>query len=100
MSKSERITIHLEDREIEARPGDTIAAALLRAGVSIFSRSVKYHRPRGPFCLLGSCGTCLVRVDGRPDRMACRLPALDGCRVERQNAYPSAEHDALAAVDW
>ena len=30
-----------------ARPGDTLAAALLANGVSLIARSFKYHRPRG-----------------------------------------------------
>ena len=33
--------------EYLARPGDTLAAALLANGVSLIARSFKYHRPRG-----------------------------------------------------
>ena len=39
----------LDGQAVEAQPGDTIAAALLRARVTTFTRSIKYHRPRGPF---------------------------------------------------
>src|SRR6267378_153067 len=56
--------ISLDGQDIEAQEGDTIAAALLRARITTFTRSIKYHRPRGPFCLAGSCGQCLMRVDG------------------------------------
>ncbi|HEV7501684.1 MAG TPA: (2Fe-2S)-binding protein, partial [Vicinamibacteria bacterium] len=58
--------ISLDGQDIEAQEGDTLAAALLRARITTFTRSIKYHRPRGPFCLAGSCGQCLMRVDGVP----------------------------------
>lgn len=89
-----------EGERIAVHPGDTVAAALLRQGIQVFSRSPKYHRPRGPFCLSGVCGQCAMRVDGEPNRTVCLLPASAGQRVERQNALGSAEHDLLRAVDY
>jgi sarcosine oxidase subunit alpha len=92
--------IYLEGQGIEAHPGDTLAAALLRAGVTTFTRSIKYHRPRGPFCLAGSCGQCLVRVDGVPSLPACRVQAEEGMACERQNAPLGAEKDLFRAADF
>jgi len=88
-----------EGREVEVRPGDTVAAALLRAGETVFSRSLKYHRPRGAFCLSGTCTRCSMRVDGEPNVAACLVPARDGMRVERQNACGPDAHDLLRIVD-
>ncbi len=85
---------------LAGRAGDSIASALLAAGVDIFTRSLKYHRPRGPFCLAGRCSHCLVRVDGRPDVVACTTPLSSGMQVVAQNAFPSAKHDLLSAIDW
>jgi sarcosine oxidase, subunit alpha len=84
---------------VPARNGEPVAVALLAAGRVITSRSAKYHRPRGAFCLSGSCGSCLVRADGLPGRRACRLPSREGLVVETQNAVPSARHDLLGVVD-
>ena len=36
-----------------AYEGDTIGSALFAAGQRVFSRSFKYHRPRGLLCVLG-----------------------------------------------
>lgn len=85
---------------MEGRAGDTIAAALLRNGITTFTRSIKYHRPRGPFCLAGSCGQCLVRVDGVPSLPACRVPLREGMAISRQNAPTGAENDFFRAVDF
>jgi len=85
---------------IDAYRGETVAAALLAAGHAVFSRSVKYHRPRGPFCLTGRCAGCLMRIDGAPNAYACLTPVEAGMRVEAQNVMGSASHDALGAIDF
>ena len=92
-------TVTFDGHAVPARSGESVASALLAAGRLIISRSAKYHRPRGPFCLSGSCGSCLVRVDGDPNRRACRTPCRDGMRVESQNAWPDAAHDLLGVID-
>lgn len=92
-------TIQVDGRAVPARSGESVASALLAAGTPLVSRSAKYHRPRGPFCLAGACGSCLVRVDGQPNQRACRTPCRDGLVVETQNAFPDPVHDVLGAID-
>ncbi len=92
-------TVTFDGHAVPARTGESVASALLAAGRLTVSRSAKYHRPRGPFCLSGSCGSCLVRIDGEPNRRACRTPCRDGLRVETQNAWPDAAHDLLGIID-
>src|SRR6266850_1250759 len=92
--------ISLDGQDIEAQEGDTIAAALLRARITTFTRSIKYHRPRGPFCLAGSCGQCLMRVDGVPSLPACRVKAQEGMACERQNGPLGVEKDLFRAADF
>ena len=90
--------IQFEGREIGVEPGDTVASALYRAGVRVFSRSFKYHRPRGLYCLTGDCPNCLMTVDGEPGVRACVTPAEGVGRVARENAWPSADRDALGLL--
>jgi sarcosine oxidase subunit alpha len=92
-------TIHFDGEPIPARRGEPIAVALLAAGRALVSRSAKYHRPRGAFCLAGSCGSCLVRAGGLPNQRACRTPCEDGLAVESQNTFPTAAHDLFGAID-
>jgi len=84
-------------RCINAYEGETVAAALFAAGVRAFSRSFKYHRPRGLFCMAGHCSNCLMRVDGVPNERVCMRQVRQGMRVESQNAWPSLDFD-MAAV--
>jgi sarcosine oxidase subunit alpha len=93
------VEIRLDGRRLRAFANETVAAALLAEGTPIFSRSIKFHRPRSAFCLSGDCGACLMRIDGQPNVRACRTLVRDGLRCERQNAWPSADLDVLAAAD-
>src|SRR5579863_1130724 len=100
---SGKFTFEFDGQTVEARVGDTVASALYRAGRRIFTRSFKYHRPRGLLCLAGKCPNCLVNVDGVPNVRACVTPARDGTKVRHQNAWPSLETDFLSAaqrMDW
>src|SRR3954465_11063717 len=92
--------ISLDGDALDAQPGDTVASALLRNGITTFTRSIKYHRPRGPFCLAGSCGQCLRRIDGVPSLPACRVEAQEGMRCERQNGPLGVENDLFRAADF
>jgi sarcosine oxidase subunit alpha len=94
------ISIDFEGSALRGCEGEPLAVALFAAGVRTLARSPKYHRPRGFFCLEGHCGSCLMRIDGRPNRRACLVPVRAGLRCERQNAFPDADVDLLRAADW
>ncbi len=83
------IKIQFESQTIRAGHGDTVAAALLRAGILQF-RYATAQDPRGPFCMMGTCFDCLVEIDGKSNRQACQTIVRDGMLVRRQLA-PIAE---------
>ena len=84
---------------LRPKPHDTVASALYRSGQRIFSRSFKYHRPRGLLCAAGRCPNCMMNVDGTPNVRACTQPVQDGMQVTHQNAYPSLESDFMAVAE-
>ena len=86
-------------RPRRAPRGRSLAAALTEDGPPILQRSVRYHRPRAPFCGIGACTQCLVRVNGVPNVRACRYEPSEGDRVESENAWPSPRLDLLGVLD-
>ena len=79
--------------------GDTIATALFANGVRIFSRSLKYHRPRGLYSLDGECSNTCMAVNNIPN-VRCENTLLEkNMTVKDQNVKGSAENDMLAFMD-
>ena len=78
------IEFELDGRTLTGHEGETIAAALHAAGVRVLRRSIKLSRPRGFFCAIGRCSSCLMTVDGVPNVMTCVTPLREGMRVETQ----------------
>lgn len=71
------VTITVRGRAVIAHPGESLAAALIAAGLWRFGESEDPTRPRTAFCLMGVCQQCLVRVDGRLVQ-ACLTPVASG----------------------
>lgn len=88
-----------EGFEASALPRETLLQALARRGIPLMNRSIKYHRPRGPFCGVGQCTGCLVRLNGVPNVRACRTEPKEGDVVRGELGWPSTKWDLLAGVD-
>ena len=73
-----------EDRVLSTREGDSVAVALLEAGVESFRDTPVSHAKRAAYCMMGVCFDCLVEIDGVPNRQACLTPVAEGMRVRRQ----------------
>ncbi len=91
-NRQREITFFYNGHKIKAFEGETIASALHAAGVKVLSHSVKYNRPRGFFCGIGKCSSCLMRVNGVPNIRTCITPVEDGMVVESDKRnLPSSE---------
>jgi sarcosine oxidase subunit alpha len=99
IDRSRRITFLFNGTRVEAFAGDTIGSALFAGGRRIFSRSFKYHRPRGLLCCSGGCPNCMMQVDGVPNVRVCVEPVRDGAQVRAQNVLGSLDRDLLAVID-
>ena len=79
------ITIVVDGEAVAARLGDSIAAALIAAGIAPLRSTVISDSPRAPYCMMGVCFDCLATVDGVTNRQTCLIPVRDGMRIERQH---------------
>ena len=84
--------------------GDTLASALLRAGVKVVARSFKYHRPRGIMGAGSEEPNALVQIHGagtcEPNRRATTIKLFDGLDARSQNYMGSVNFDMLAVNDF
>lgn len=81
-STAETVNITVDGYAVAARAGDSIAAALVAAGVSPTRLSAVSQSPRAPYCMMGVCFECMVTVDGVANRQGCLVPVRDGMTVE------------------
>jgi predicted molibdopterin-dependent oxidoreductase YjgC len=80
-----KFAIEVDGRLISAEAGQTVAAALIGAGIVVF-RHTPAGAPRGLFCGMGVCFDCLVTVDGLAEQRACMTPVQRGMRVQTGSA--------------
>ena len=83
-NRGQRVTFTYNGKPISAYEGESIAAALHAAGVKVLGYSQNLRRPRGFYCAIGNCSSCMMVVDGVPNVKTCVTEVRDGMRVELQ----------------
>ncbi|HTJ15581.1 MAG TPA: (2Fe-2S)-binding protein [Steroidobacteraceae bacterium] len=91
VARPQPVTIHINGKEVSAYEGETVATALIAAGVLTMSRdegsNVGGGRARSPFCNMGVCFDCLVEISdaasgAEPVRArACLTPVRAGLHI-------------------
>ncbi len=93
------ISFTYKNKTCQGVSGDTIATALYANGIRIFSRSLKYHRPRGLYSLDGESCNTFMEVDRIPNVCAETTRLRDGMTVNAQNVKGTPEFDLLGFLD-
>ena len=83
-NRGERVVFFFNGQEIEGYTNETIVSALHAAGIKELAKSPELHRPRGLFCAIGNCSSCLMVVDGQPNIRVCVVKVKAGIKVETQ----------------
>jgi predicted molibdopterin-dependent oxidoreductase YjgC len=91
-TRGARVDIVVDGRPVEAYAGESVAAALLAAGIRTFRTTDRREASRSYYCGMGVCHDCLVTVDDVPYVRACQTPVRAGMRVERQGSLRVEEH--------
>jgi predicted molibdopterin-dependent oxidoreductase YjgC len=88
--ESRGISLSVDGKPVTAFPGDSVAAALLAAGILACRTTPVSGSPRAPYCMMGVCFECLVTIDGVGSRQACLARVRDGMRIETQQGKREA----------
>ena len=87
---TQEFLISANGRPVPARAGQSVAGALMEAGIRSWRLTRKDSKPRGLFCGIGVCFDCLITVAGVPDQRACLVQTTPGLEV----TFEEAHHDA------
>ena len=74
------ITLRVNNVTFAVPQGCTVAAAVFRAGVTSFRRSVT-GEARGPLCGMGICFECRVTINGVAHIRSCQTVCENGMDV-------------------
>ncbi|MGY6567719.1 MAG: sarcosine oxidase subunit alpha family protein [Salinarimonas sp.] len=100
IDRARTIEFRFDGRDYRGHPGDTLASALLAAGVRRFGRSFKYHRLRGVMTAGPEEPNALVTLgEGarrEPNTRATTIALHQGLVAESQNRWPSLDVDLLS----
>ena len=83
IERSAEIIFHFDGEKYSGYEGESISAALLRAGVTNI-RTAACGGARGMFCGMGVCQECVVEVDGKKVE-SCRTEITKNLKVTRAN---------------
>jgi len=87
IARGARVSLRVDGRTVEAFAGESIATALLAAGIRRL-RSSPGGAPRGVFCGMGVCQECVVEVDGLAV-LACQTRVAPGIQVHLRRDDPA-----------
>ncbi|MGI9015674.1 MAG: 2Fe-2S iron-sulfur cluster-binding protein [Euzebya sp.] len=97
IDRSRQLHLTWNGKPYVGHPGDTIVSALAAQGVQVFSRSFKYHRPRGILTASFHDPNTILQVGSEPNVRAGHRRLSEGMQVSSQNTWPSLEFDLRAA---
>lgn len=83
-NRGRKVKFTFDGKVYEGYENETIAAALHAAGVKVLGHSHKHNRPRGFYCAIGNCSSCLMTVNGEPNVRVCMEKLKEGAVVETQ----------------
>ncbi|ALM50969.1 FAD-dependent oxidoreductase [Halomonas huangheensis] len=92
------ISFSFEGEIVQARSGQSIAAALVAAG-HLAHRHGRQGEAHGHFCGMGACHECLVSVNGTDGLRACMTPVSEGMSVRQQAYLVSPPQNAAPVSD-
>ncbi|MEJ0038009.1 MAG: sarcosine oxidase subunit alpha family protein [Gammaproteobacteria bacterium] len=98
VDRTQPLSFRFDRKRYSGFAGDTLASALLAAGVQLVGRSFKYHRPRGILTAGSEEPNALVELRSgarqEPNTRATVVELFEGLEARSQNRWPSLALDA------
>jgi sarcosine oxidase subunit alpha len=103
IDRARPITFTFNGKDYPAYAGDTLASALLANGISIVSRSFKYHRPRGIVAAGSEESNAILQIGTgattQPNLRATQVELYDGLVARSTKGWPNVNFDVAALSD-
>lgn len=94
VNPSDTVQLWVEGQPVNARRGESVAAAVLSAGLGPTRTTPVSGSPRAPYCMMGVCFECLMEIDGRANTQGCMTPVAQGMQVRFQQGARAPVEEA------
>ncbi|WP_417228177.1 (2Fe-2S)-binding protein [Amphritea sp.] len=78
------VEIIVEGQKVTALEGESVAAAVLHAGLRPTRKTPVSDASRAPYCMMGVCFECLMNINGKPNTQACMTEVHEGMVITIQ----------------
>ena len=79
------VSITIEGKPYEVPADISVAAAVLLSGFKKVRNTPVTRSPRLPYCMMGVCFDCLMKIDNLPNQQACQVMVRKGMNIEIQD---------------
>ncbi len=90
-SPQKEVTFTFQGKSLKGIEGQPIVCALADNKISVIGHS--HNRPRGLYCAIGNCSSCLATVNGRSNVRTCITPLEEGMVIEMQKTVGVVKGD-------
>lgn len=80
-NKGKKVEFYFNGKKLEGYENETIASSLHAAGIKVHRKSIELKRPRGLFCAIGKCSSCLMQVNGISNTRICVTPLKANMKI-------------------
>ncbi|MBJ7536075.1 (2Fe-2S)-binding protein [Marinomonas transparens] len=88
--ESEAIQVSINGKKVMVQPNDSVAAAILLSGVDVNRKTPVSGKKRAPYCMMGVCFDCLVRVNGEENIQGCMVKVEANMDIQTQDGTRQA----------
>ena len=78
-----QVNFTVDGKAAKGTEGELLVVAMMNNQCSWFKRNPVDQTRRAPFCMMGLCHECVVKINGQSSMQACLTPLSEGMKVER-----------------
>ena len=82
VQQKKQLFFYFNGKKVFGYEGDTVAVALYDLGIKQLGESLFKHRPRGFYCAIGNCSSCMMKINGIENVKSCITPLESDMQVE------------------
>jgi len=84
-NSNQTVPVMIEGKSYDAPVGISVAATVLLYGLKKVRDTPVSNAPRLPYCMMGVCFDCLMKIDGAPNQRACQVIVKPDMVIEQQD---------------